>query len=1117
MRIRSLVSSVAVLGAFLASSALVGDALAQKGTIMAPSTGWAVSKIGDVGGAYCALARKYNQDTVLTMARNEFSETSFALDFQRPILNQQAAMKVILDPGAGQQRAYEIKPVSDKAFVVRLGRDSSFFDALARTGLLRVEMDGQSYHFNVADIDEGQFKLDACVVNMVMPAAGEDGALMPDMDAAVVNAGKSFRQEINALRRQITSLEEQNAALKVQMSTRNEGVEETSSSVVQLSGKIRELEDANALLKRQLSAAQTAQAGESLVGSDVQALESKIVTLENENARLQALLQTGEAVQSSHDLERITALEAEVQSLQARNGSLQTSLDAQGEGKELVDGLRSQIEELESENTQLSTKILAAREAVRSEFEQQIAALNNENAALKTTAGSKGVDAELLEQLRHQIAQVQNENRLLQETAAKAQGDLEIQFREEQKNAVEEVRNEQAVRIAGLENEVDALKAEGESKAKALTEISEGTAELATLRDENAALKEKLALQEAQHSQSDVMITRIENLETENEGLRAQLNVAQQSFSAGSDAAEADAHTHVTRIAALESERDDLKALVAQSEESVARIRTLESEVARLEGVNSDLQTQIAAGDVQEQLQGVLAENAKLLKQNQNKDLQLSELGQVRQELKDSKAKIVELQGRVEGDDKASMKIEELETRQGEMKAALADLVKLSEKYRDSIVQQKERIGGFERDVAALTVEKSELEIALAAAEQKLENVEPVLHEAQSLSDDTKKDVVQESLIAEAKARPVQAVVSEKARVSFGPVVRSAHIDVPVPAQKPVVQKPVVKAAQRSEIIGELDVVPVSEPEEMLQKNGIALALEQVETEMRITDPNNQARMQVLVQEYEALKAFAEEQGVEVIPSEAAMVEDSDDKNVYPDLGDVNEAQRQEHMMKMYAEDAYNEDEWVVEGLDLKATLEPESIAMSQSADPFEDMQVDHASKIELAAQGVDPHVAMESMPTLYAGVRSGALSITDLITQAKVSSVDKIEKIDEGAATDAVAYQWSDDSIYGSAEQKTLSSSLQFDEMVQAYLERTQSRCPGEFAVVPDDTIGDDNMRVDSYEVACVGADTNSGASLLFFNQGETFTVVAHEVPTEALGKAMVMRNKVMRFIIGS
>lgn len=97
MRIRSLVSSVAVLGAFLASSALVGDALAQKGSIMAPSTGWAVSKIGDAGGAYCALARKYNQDTVLTLARNEFSETSFALDFQRPILNQQAAMKVILD------------------------------------------------------------------------------------------------------------------------------------------------------------------------------------------------------------------------------------------------------------------------------------------------------------------------------------------------------------------------------------------------------------------------------------------------------------------------------------------------------------------------------------------------------------------------------------------------------------------------------------------------------------------------------------------------------------------------------------------------------------------------------------------------------------------------------------------------------------------------------------------------------------------------------------------------------------------------------------------------------------------------------------------------------------
>ena len=1110
MRIRSLVSSVAVLGAFLASSALVGDALAQKGSIMAPSTGWAVSKIGDAGGAYCALARKYNQDTVLTLARNEFSETSFALDFQRPILNQQAAMKVILDPGAGQQRAYEIKPVSDKAFVVRLGRDSSFFDALARTGLLRVETDGQSYHFNVADIDEGQFKLDACVVNMVMPAAGEDGSLMPDMDAAVVNAGKSFRQEINALRRQITSLEEQNAALKVQMSTRNEGVEETSSSVVQLSGKIRELEDANALLKRQLSAAQTAQAGESLVESDVRALDAKIVTLENENARLQALLQTGEVVQSSHDLERITALEAEVQSLQTRNGNLQASLDAQGEGKELVDGLRSQIEELENENSQLSTKILAAREAVRSEFKQQIAALNNENAALKTSAGSKVVDAELLEQLRHQIAQVQNENRLLQETAAKAQGDLETQFHEEQEKTVEKVRNEQAVRIAALENEVDALKAESESKTKALTEISEGTAALATLRDENAALKEKLAFQEVQRSQSDVMVTRIENLEAENEDLRAQLDVAQQSLSAGSDAAEADANAHVARIADLEAERDALKALAAQGEKKVARIPTLEAEVARLEGVNSELQTRIAAGNAQEQLRGVLAENAELLEQIQGKDLQLSELGQVRQELKDSETKIVELQGQVESNDKASMKIEELETRQDEMKAALADLVKLSEKYRDSIVQQKEHIEVAERDVAALTAEKTELEIALAAAEQKLENMEPLLREVQSLPDDTEKNVVQESLIAEGKAQPVQAV-PEEAGVSSGPVVQSVHIDVPVPAQKPV-----VKATQRAEIIGELDVVPVSEPNEILQNGGVALALEQVETEMRITDPNNQARMQVLVREYEALKAFAERQGVEVIRSEIAIAEDSGDKNVYSDLGDVNEAQRQEYMMKMRAEGAHNETEWLVKDMDSQVALEPEDIVMSQSSDPFEDMEVDHASEIELAAQGVDPHVGLEFAPGLYAGVRSSALSITDLITQAKASSMDKIEKINEGAA-DAVAYQWSDDSIYGSAEQKTLSSSSQFDEMVQAYLERTQSRCPGEFAVVPDNTIGGDNMRVDSYEVACVGADVDSGASLLFFNQGERFTVVAHEAPTEALGKAMGMRNKVMRFIIGS
>ena len=67
----------------------------------------------------------------------------------------------------------------------------------------------------------------------------------------------------------------------------------------------------------------------------------------------------------------------------------------------------------------------------------------------------------------------------------------------------------------------------------------------------------------------------------------------------------------------------------------------------------------------------------------------------------------------------------------------------------------------------------------------------------------------------------------------------------------------------------------------------------------------------------------------------------------------------------------------------------------------------------------------------------------------------------------------------------------------------------------MPDSTLGGGQLRVDSYEVACIGDQVSSGASLLFFNQGETFTVVAHEAPAANLNEAITMRDKVIRTLM--
>ncbi|MEM7651404.1 MAG: hypothetical protein AAF204_04905, partial [Pseudomonadota bacterium] len=461
MRIRYFVSSAAIIGTLLASSALVGDAMAQKGTMMSPSTAWAVNKVSNQAGPYCTMARQFNKNTVLTLAQNENSETSIAFDFQRPAFQAGGNMNVVLDPGAGQQRVYQTRLVSNKAFVVRLGRDDSFFKALERTGSLRVEVNEQSFHFNVSDIDKGQFKLDACVANMIMPAAGDEGPLTPDVASAPeIDPGQAFRGEINKLRAQISQLRDENDSLKVQMKTRTDSASETSGSVAQLAGQIRDLEDQNARLKNQLQLSNA---------SDSPANDTDVAALREENLRLKAELQTAKPQE-----EVLVGLETEIQALKSQNERLQTALNerpAETAPESSVDeaqlaALRDQVASLKAKNTELSAQISEAGDGVRDEYEQEIAALAEENAALKANMNKKGVDAELLEQLRQQIAQAENENRLLQETAAQAQKNLEDQFKQDQKLALETARAEQANKITALEQEIAALRDENANKGE---------------------------------------------------------------------------------------------------------------------------------------------------------------------------------------------------------------------------------------------------------------------------------------------------------------------------------------------------------------------------------------------------------------------------------------------------------------------------------------------------------------------------------------------------------------------------------------------------------------------------------------------------------------------------
>ena len=161
----TLISATALTG-FIVSSFFAGNVQAQEKTIasLAPESAWSVKAIG--GGTengYCALSRSYAQNLILTLGQNVLEEYSLAIDFIDGTLNANKAYGVTLQPGPGQIRAYEMMPASARALVIRLGYDDSFLQSLKDSGVLKVEMDGKQYHFDVNGFTKAQQDLQGCM------------------------------------------------------------------------------------------------------------------------------------------------------------------------------------------------------------------------------------------------------------------------------------------------------------------------------------------------------------------------------------------------------------------------------------------------------------------------------------------------------------------------------------------------------------------------------------------------------------------------------------------------------------------------------------------------------------------------------------------------------------------------------------------------------------------------------------------------------------------------------------------------------------------------------------------------------------------------------------------
>lgn len=549
------------------------DAFAQKGLVSSPRTGWAITEVKGQPGqdnGYCAAARRFDTNAILTFARNEQNENSMAVDFQTPRLPRARLVEVILDPGAGEQRRDKVKPISRNAFIVKLGRDDAFMDALERTGQLRLEVAGESFVFNMADIDAGKIQLSSCLANL---EELEEAAPVESVEVA------ALRDDVEALRGRNDDLREMLANIEPAAGG-GEVSKREQKKIAKLNKKIDALEHENTALV----------AGSQ--GGDVSALRSENALLQS---RIDELLQTGDVAGEFN---------VQLSRLERENEALRTELDmAYAQDVKPAEDYKA----LKQENRQMKAALdqAEASQGVLRDMRAELARLERENVAFKE-AGLDALPAEDAKALEDKIASLREDNLL------KAQ---------------------ELTELAALRIELDNLKAQNSLLEQRVQggEVSQDTLDnlqlyADTLERDNEQLLERnqaLELAEKENAKAKIQISKLQSELTE---FRERNN----AIMAKAEAKLRDFHTQITQSNVLvEQLREEKMQIAAQLAGQTNQNNDL---IARLEEENDDLSLKLANRNIENAAlaEKVRTENitlaAQLEEQNAKNALLIAEL-----------------------------------------------------------------------------------------------------------------------------------------------------------------------------------------------------------------------------------------------------------------------------------------------------------------------------------------------------------------------------------------------------------------------------------------------------------------------------------------------------------
>ena len=142
----------------------------------------------------------------------------------------------------------------------------------------------------------------------------------------------------------------------------------------------------------------------------------------------------------------------------------------------------------------------------------------------------------------------------------------------------------------------------------------------------------------------------------------------------------------------------------------------------------------------------------------------------------------------------------------------------------------------------------------------------------------------------------------------------------------------------------------------------------------------------------------------------------------------------------------------------------------------------------------------------------TGDVKMRELLRSSGLILSQPLELVEDKPSN--MVYSWATNVLFGTAVVRPVNSANAFDVQVQAYLDETQARCPGDFAKVADDTQRVAGSDLISFELACVSDDVKSSASVLFALIDNVFYTIAHETAPENFREAMRARDSVLNQI---